>query len=218
MVALVTLTAFEELAVSTAMPVAATALGGVREYALAFSLFITTSLVGTVIAGGWADGKGPRGPLIGGLATFVVGLLICGASPTFGVLLAGRAVAGFGAGLQIVAIYVSVADGYPVERHPQVFAWLSAAWVLPAIVGPAVAGWVAGIGDWTWRLVFLAVPPLALVAWVVMMRGLGSGRAPGRSDEDTAGANPSNARTRAAWGIGIAIGALLMQWGSQHVS
>ena len=44
------------------MPVAATELGGIREYALAFSLFLTTSLLGTVLAGSWADSRGPRVP------------------------------------------------------------------------------------------------------------------------------------------------------------
>jgi MFS family permease len=221
MVALITLSAFEELAVSTAMPVAATALGGVREYALAFSLFITTSLLGTVLAGGWADANGPRGPLVAGLVTFVVGLLLCGVAPSFAVLLAGRAVAGFGAGLQIVAVYVAVSEGYPPEKHPQVFARLSAAWVLPSIVGPAIAGWVAAAQDWSWRLVFLAVPPMAVVAWLVMLRGM-SAISGGPARSPRAGGNgdsaPDSAGRRAVWGLGVAAGALLMQLGSQHVS
>jgi MFS family permease len=221
MVALVTLTAFEELAVSTAMPVAATALGGVREYALAFSLFITTSLLATVLAGGWADASGPRLPLITGLATFVVGLIVCGIAPDFSLLLAGRAIAGFGAGFQIVAIYVAVSDGYPVEQHPKVFARLSAAWVLPSIIGPAIAGTVAAARPWTWRLVFLGVPPLAVIAWLVMMRGM-SGMSSARSGEadDEGGAviPGDSAGVRASWGLGLAIGALLMQLGSQHVT
>ncbi len=218
MVALITLSAFEELAVSTAMPVAATALGGVREYALAFSLFITTSLLGTVLAGGWADVSGPRGPLVAGLVTFVVGLVLCGVAPTFAVLLAGRAVAGFGAGLQIVAVYVAVSEGYPSEKHPQVFARLSAAWVLPAIVGPAIAGWVAAAQSWTWRLVFLAVPPMAVIAWLVMLRGMSAIHARSSQEKaDSADLGGDSAGRRAAWGLGVAAGALLMQLGSQHV-
>jgi MFS family permease len=218
MVALITLSAFEELAVSTAMPVAATALGGVREYALAFSLFITTSLLGTVLAGGWADANGPRGPLVAGLVTFVVGLLLCGIAPSFAVLLAGRAVAGFGAGLQIVAVYVAVSEGYPPEKHPQVFARLSAAWVLPSIIGPAIAGWVAAAQSWTWRLVFLAVPPMAVVAWLVMLRGMSAIGGGTPREGRPAGADGDSAGRRAVWGLGVAAGALLMQLGSQHVS
>ena len=92
------------------MPVAATDLGGVREYSLAFSLFLTTSLLGTVLAGGWADASGPKLPLVTGLALFGTGLVISGVATTFNLLIVGRAVAGFGAGLQIVSLYVIVAD------------------------------------------------------------------------------------------------------------
>ena len=49
LLALVTLVAFEALAVSTAMPVVARELGGVRSYGLAFSLFLTMQLLGTVL-------------------------------------------------------------------------------------------------------------------------------------------------------------------------
>ena len=52
--------AFEAIAVATAMPVAARELGGVRSYGLAFSIFLTTSLLGMVTAGEVSDR--PRGP------------------------------------------------------------------------------------------------------------------------------------------------------------
>jgi MFS family permease len=228
-VALVTFNAFEALAVSTAMPVAATELGGVREYALAFSLFMTTSLLGTVLAGGWADATGPRLPLVTGLALFGAGLLVSGVATSFSLLIVGRGVAGFGAGLQIVCLYVIVADAYPTERHARIFSYLSAAWVVPSIVGPAVAGWVAA--SVSWRLVFLGVPPFAVLAWLVLLTGLpsvGTGRA-GRSDpaldaaldpaSDPAGdeTQARSGRARAAYGLLLAGGALLVQWGTQDI-
>ncbi|MFL6101281.1 MAG: MFS transporter [Actinomycetales bacterium] len=217
-VALVTFNAFEALAVSTAMPVAATELGGVREYALAFSLFMTTSLLGTVLAGGWADATGPRLPLVTGLALFGVGLVVSGVATSFSLLIVGRGVAGFGAGLQIVSLYVIVADSYPTERHARIFSYLSAAWVVPSIIGPALAGWVAS--SVSWRIVFLGVPPLAVLAWLVLLTGLtsvGTGRA-GR--EPAAGPEQRRAesqRARAAYGLCLAGGALLVQWGTQDV-
>lgn len=211
------------------MPVAASELGGVREYSLAFSLFLTTSLLGTVLAGGWADGRGPKLPLVTGLALFGVGLVISGIATTFNLLILGRAVAGFGAGLQIVSLYVIVADAYPVERHAKIFGYLSAAWVVPSIVGPALAGWVAS--SISWRVVFLAVPPLAVLAWLVLLTGL-AGLAGLRTGVRTAADEPDperadeaalperagqSGRARAAYGLGVAGGALLVQWGSQDI-
>jgi len=62
---LISLIAFEALATATAMPVAATALGGVGSYGLAFASYFATSLIGVVVAGGWTDARGPRTPEYG---------------------------------------------------------------------------------------------------------------------------------------------------------
>ena len=53
------------MAVATAMPVVARELDAVRSYSLAFSLFLTASLLGMVVAGGLADSRGPTWPLDG---------------------------------------------------------------------------------------------------------------------------------------------------------
>ena len=56
-VALVSLGAFEAIAVATAMPTVAAALDGVAGYALAFGLPLATSVIGMVLApvpGWWA--------------------------------------------------------------------------------------------------------------------------------------------------------------------
>ena len=163
------------------MPVVAQALHGLREYGLAFSVFLTTLLLGVVVAGGWCDARGPAGPVRAGLACFAVGLLVCGLAPTYTVLLVGRAVAGVGGGLVVVAMYVVVALVFDESVQPRVFGYISAAWVLPSVVGPAAAGWLAV--HVTWRAVFLLVPPLVVVAAVVLLPNLprtagGAGRPP----------------------------------------
>jgi MFS family permease len=197
------------------MPVAATELGGVREYALAFSLFLTTSLLGTVLAGGWADATGPRLPLVTGLALFAIGLVVSGVATSFNLLIVGRGVAGFGAGLQIVSLYVIVADAYPTEQHARIFGYLSAAWVVPSIIGPALAGWVAS--SVSWRVVFLGVPPLAVLAWLVLLTGLAGVRTTRAERAEPAERADQSSRARAAYGLCLAGGALLVQWGTQDI-
>ncbi len=145
------------MAVATAMPVVASELDAVRSYSLAFSLFLTTSLLGMVVAGGLADSRGPTWPLTAGMTLFAGGLVVCGTATTFPALLVGRAVSGLGAGALVVALYVVVAAVYPEEARPRVFGWISAAWVVPAVVGPPIAGFLAA--EVSWRLVFLIVPP-----------------------------------------------------------
>ncbi len=209
-VGLVTLIAFESMGVITAMPMVATDLDAVRSYSLAFSLFFTASLLGMVLAGGWSDVHGPTAPLVTGMVLFAGGLVLCGTATTFLVLLLGRLVSGGGAGALVVTMYVVVAAVYPERARPKVFGWVSAAWVVPAVVGPLLAGWLAT--EHSWRLVFLAVPPFALLALVMLMSQLRSLPRP------PPGARPPDRRVRALLGLGLAVGAALLQWAVQQFS
>ncbi|MBC7291296.1 MAG: MFS transporter, partial [Actinotalea sp.] len=150
MVALITLAAFEALAVTTAMPTVAAALGGLSLYAMAFAAPVATGVVGMVAGGLWTDRVGPARPLLAGAALFAAGLLVAGTAGTMTVVVAGRVLQGLGAGMLIVAIYVVVARVYPDELRPRVFAAFAAAWVLPSVVGPTVAGLVAEHLGWRW--------------------------------------------------------------------
>ncbi|MEJ2579078.1 MAG: MFS transporter [Kineosporiaceae bacterium] len=230
--ALTTLVAFEAQAVTTAMPVAARELDGLRSYGLAFSLFLATSLLGIVVAGRWTDRSGPRPPLFAGAALFAGGLLITGAATGFPTLLAGRAVSGTGGGLISVCLYVLVAAAFPVTLQPRVFAMISAAWVLPSLIGPVVAGWLAVYVSW--RMVFLLVPPLLLLPGVALWRPLQRAGRSRRAERTTAagavipvaegaasgdpgpsGGGGPNGVGLMLRGVGVAGGAVLLQWGLQ---
>ncbi|MCF4120738.1 MFS transporter [Antribacter sp. KLBMP9083] len=191
MVALCALGAFEALAVSTAMPTVAVDLGGLRHYTLAFSVTFGASIVGLLAAGRWCDRSGPTPAMWTGVALFVGGLVVAGLAPGMGVLIAGRALMGVGSGLYSVATYVLVARVFPAERHPRVFSAFAAAWVLPAIVGPALAGLV--VENLGWRWVFLAVPALAVPAVLLLRPGLAAARGDGGAPSgvgQTTGSDP----------------------------
>jgi MFS family permease len=170
LVSTVTLVAFEALAVGTVMPLVAEELDGISLYGWAFSGFFLGSLVGIVAAGIAIDRRGLRPPLLAGLALFGVGLLVGGLAGSMPVLVIGRIVQGAGAGAIPGVAYVAIANAYDERVRPRMFAILSSAWVVPGLVGPAVAGW---IGDHlTWRVVFLGLLPLILVAGLITLRAL----------------------------------------------
>jgi MFS family permease len=189
-VALMSLAAFEYLAVATAMPTVARALDGLALYPLAFGGPLAAGVVGMVVAGGWSDGKGPAGPIWAGVALFVVGLLLAGLAPAMWLLVLGRVVQGFGAGLMTVALYVVVARVYPAELRARIFAAFAAAWVVPSIVGPAIAGLIVERVGWRW--VFLAVPLLAVPAALLLRSRR---RPPARAPQPR---SPSSARSKPA--------------------
>jgi len=204
--------AFEAIAVATAMPVAARELDGLRAYGLAFSVFLTTSLLGMVVAGEVSDRSGPVRPFIAAAGVFAVGLLLAGVAPTMALLVVARAVQGFGAGLNIVALYVVVGRAFPTELRPRVFSAISSGWILPSLIGPPVAGLLADHVSWRW--VFLGVLPLLLGAVLLVRPHLGGlDRSASDGAEDIApGAKPGSRLTSA---LVTAVGAGLLQFGGQ---
>jgi MFS family permease len=195
---LITLIAFESLGVGTAMPAVARDLDGLGSYGWGFSAFLLAALVGMVAAGVAAD----RGGIVAGaglgLVPFVAGSLVAAAAQAWPVLLCGRALQGFGEGALGAVVYVAVARGYPAAAYGRMMALLSTAWVLPSLVGPAVAGLVAEHLGWRW--VFVLVLPLVPVAAALALPGLRRLDAPERtpgSEEEL---------RRMGWAVALAAG------------
>ena len=78
LLALVTMFAFEAVAVSLAMPSVAHELDGETLYPIAVVGLLTAAIVGMVVGGTWSDARGPGLPLTVGGFGFVAGLLVSG--------------------------------------------------------------------------------------------------------------------------------------------
>ncbi|MDP9245139.1 MAG: MFS transporter [Chloroflexota bacterium] len=166
----ITLSAFSALAVETILPIISDELGGVSLYGWVFSAYFLGSLAAVIVAGGIADERGALLPYAVGLGLFAIGLAMCGAAPSMPVIVAGRLVQGIGSGAVISATYAGIARGYTERQRPRMFAILSTAWVLPAIVGPAAAAFIATSSSW--RLVFAGLLPFAVIAAVLTVPAL----------------------------------------------
>jgi MFS family permease len=188
-VALISLSAFEALAVATVMPAVAADLNGLTLYAVGFGAPVASGVVGMALAGLWGDASGPRRPLQVGVLVLCLGLVIAGTAPSMPVFVAGRAVQGLGAGTLSVSIYVLVGRVVPEPLRPRLFGFFAAAWVLPAIVGPVISGLI--LHAFGWRTVFLLVPTLAVPALLLMQPAL-------RADVDRAIGESTGAATPAA--------------------
>lgn len=167
MFSLIFIAAFENLAVTTIMPLVARDLDGSALFALAFAVPLAAGIIGMVLAGNWTDRSGPLPSLVTSALLFVVGLLIAGTAANMVVFIVGRFVHGIAGAAVIVPLYVIVARVYPEVLRARVFAGFAAAWVIPSIIGPAVAGAVAEALGWQW--VFLGVIVLVLPAAAMML-------------------------------------------------
>jgi len=205
LVSVILLIAFEAMAVATAMPRAVADLDGRPYYAWAFSAFVVTSLFAMVVSGEVCDARGPTRPMIVGVGLFTAGLLMAGTAVDMGVFVAARAVQGLGSGAVIVAVYVVVGRAFDESLRPRVFSLLSSAWVLPSLVGPTVAGFLADHASWRW--VFLGVSVLVVPALLLMLPSLPA----------LEGGQPVVATGRKRAALMVAVGLACLQYGGQRL-
>jgi MFS family permease len=171
---------FAETAVIAVLPTAAKDLGGIGSFGWLFTGFLVAKIVGLVVAGQYSDRHGPRVVLAVGLALFFAGVIVGGAAPTMGVLVAGRALTGFGDGMLLTSVYVVIGQVYPDEATPKVQAAIGSSFVVPTLAGPLIAGIVAQ--QLNWRLAFLGLGPFMLIAIALLLPVL---RAVDRPPEQT---------------------------------
>ena len=114
-------------------------------------------------------------------------------------LVGARFIQGLGAGAIPPIAYVAIGRSLPEPLRPRMFATLSTAWVLPGVIGPAIAGVVGEA--FGWRLVFLGLLPLIAIAGALTLRAVSRGRAARRAADRRRPPRPppSDAACRLPW-------------------
>jgi len=214
----ITLIAFEGISIGTIMPAVSASLDAIDLYGWSFSAFLMASLFINVVAGMWADRRGHTLPFLLGVVVFVAGMVLAGTALSKGLFIVARAVQGFGAGAVVVAAYVMIARVYDTDARPKMFAALSAAWVVPSLVGPAVAGVVADTAGWRW--VFFGLVPLVVPAVIMLVPALRMNTGPDGDGEDAGDDDRTGAGTTtlAAASTAGGAGALLYGVDNLHIA
>jgi MFS family permease len=202
LIALVTAAAFEGMAVPTVLPELADELDGLELYGWAFSAFWLTNIIGITLAGLDTDRRGPARPFLIGASLFAAGMVISGLAGDMIVVIIGRAVQGFGSGAIGAIVWAVIARAYPASAKPRMIALTSSAWVVPGLIGPALAGAVTDTIGWRW--VFLGVAPPVLLTAIALWRPLAA-MGPAR----TSAPARSDAR-RVIDSVGLAVGSSLL--------
>ncbi|TVX93512.1 MFS transporter [Paenibacillus agilis] len=159
--------AFEGLAITTVAPTIAQELEGLHLYGWIFSAFLLNQIIGTIVMGKRIDKHGVFKSMILSFVIFVIGILVAALSSHMFILIIGRALQGFGAGALITCVYYSAAVHYPDALRTKILASFSMAFVLPALIGPYIAGYVAA--HVSWRFVFLMVLPIIVLALLLTL-------------------------------------------------
>jgi DHA1 family bicyclomycin/chloramphenicol resistance-like MFS transporter len=130
---------------------------------LVLSAFFGGLSVGQLLCGPVSDHTGRRPTLFIGIGLFIAGNLVCALTHSFGLLLAGRALAGFGAaGPRIISIAL-VRDVYAGRGMARVMSFVSTIFILVPVLAPSIGQGVLAIT--TWRIIFGGLVVIAVLNW-----------------------------------------------------
>ncbi|PYI26040.1 permease of the major facilitator superfamily [Aspergillus indologenus CBS 114.80] len=92
-----------------------------------------------------------------GVTVFEVGSLVCGVSPTSGALIAGRSIAGLGAGSINAGAVLIISNTIPVQKRPIYLGCLGVVHGVVSVLGPVIGGLLTDHASWRWCF-FLNLP------------------------------------------------------------
>lgn len=98
-----------------------------------------------------------RQMFIGALVLFTLGTLVSGLAPDFAVLLIGRLIQAFGAGLMLPVMMNTILLLYPVESRGAAMGSIGLVIMFAPAVGPTLGGLILDAFNWRW-LFYLVLP------------------------------------------------------------
>ncbi len=162
--------AYNNLAVSAALPEVGNDLGNVALLPWTISVELLTSGVAILFAGPLVDGLGPRRVFRWSVSAFMVTSITCAAAPTMAWLILGRAFQGLAAGTLMTVVMSAIGLSFASDLRPRVFAATSTVWGVTSVAGPTIAAsLVTVIG---WRGIFAFNVPVAAFAALLAWRAL----------------------------------------------
>jgi len=172
--------AIDATIVSTSMPTIVAKLGGLELYSWVFSIYMLTSALTTPIFGKLADLFSKRRLMLTGIATFLLGSMLCGAAQSMEAMIVFRAIQGLGGGAIYALSFIVVGVLYPAEMRAKVQGFISGIWGIASILGPLAGGLIVEYASWRW--IFFVNLPLIAIATALIVIGLkeehGERRAP----------------------------------------
>uniref|UniRef100_A0A7C4KGG6 MFS transporter n=1 Tax=Anaerolinea thermolimosa TaxID=229919 RepID=A0A7C4KGG6_9CHLR len=142
----------------------------VSERALAwiFSTYVLFQLVSTPLMAKLSDLYGRRWIYILDLALFAAGSMLVAFSGNFFMVVAGRAIQGFGAGGIFPVASAVIGDTFPPEKRGSALGLIGAVFGLAFLIGPILGGVVLSLATWHW--LFLINLPVAGVIILFSIR------------------------------------------------
>lgn len=164
------LAALDQTIVSTALPTIVGELGGIQQYSWTVTAYLLTATASTPLYGKIGDLYGRKSVFQAAVVIFILGSLLSGIATNMGVLIAGRAVQGLGAGGLIALTLAIVGDIVSPRERGRYQGLFGAVFGISSVLGPLLGGFFTESLSWRW--VFWINVPLGLLALFTIQRTL----------------------------------------------
>ncbi|MGO4352325.1 MFS transporter [Rhizobium sp. RAF36] len=192
----VTLYAVESYIMATIAPSIVRDIGGLPLLSWVTTLYVAAAVLGSISVAMRPRGMGLRIAYVFGAMLFGAGSLVCAAAPVMEVVLVGRTIQGYGAGILAALAYAFVRFAFPEPLWPKASTLYAAIWGVATLLGPSAGGLFADGSNW--RHAFIVLVPLG-----VLMAVLAPWLLPKATDDRAEGRIPFVQ-------IGLLIGAVLL--------
>ena len=149
----------------SALPTIVGELGGVDQMSWVISAFMVTMTIAMPLAGQLGDRMGRKWVYISGIAIFVIGSTLGGFANDMGMLITGRAIQGFGAGIMMISSQSIVAEVVSARERGKFMGIMGGVFGVSSVLGPVLGGWFTDGPGWRWGL-WINIP-LGLLAIIV---------------------------------------------------
>ena len=164
------LSALEQTIVAPALAAIGRSLGDIENLSWVVTAYLLASVVATPLFGKLSDIYGRRAMMLIAVAIFLVGSLACALAPSMGVLVAARALQGFGGGGILPLAQTVIADILSPRERPIFQSYSSVMFMTASILGPLLGGFLTDYLHWSF--IFWINLPLGVVAIFMTDRAL----------------------------------------------
>lgn len=167
--------ALDNTIVVTALPGIVTDLGDQTGLAFVVTAYLVAQTVSMPIFGKLSDHFGRRRFFLLGLALFIVGSMLSGASQNFGELLGFRALQGVGSGAFFPVANSIIGVLFAPRERARLSAVFSSVFGIAIIIGPLLGSFIVDSIGWRW--IFYVNLPIGIVSFLAVLSTLGPLRA-----------------------------------------
>ena len=143
--------------VATAAPTISHSLGSASGYTWIRAGYALASTASGPTWTNLSDIFGRKPVMLAAISSFIVSSVICGRATSMGMLNAGRALQGAGAGGILLLVSVIISDLFDLRRRTLYLGLGEICWALSGAVGPIMGGALAEYASWRW-IWYLNIP------------------------------------------------------------